>query len=216
MTVLNILEILAKRSLEKGISKFVSLSLIALCLLLLVNNVNMSNNGILKVNNHNQILEENSFVKQISEVLSDQTNPKELIVKPNSFASEIAWAGLLADRKFIWDYYGGYLSGSDSEILIRYMCNLRRDFFEISDIPKIELTQGHRFENANQHFGNWLFLSRYLNLLEDKSESALLAREINRISRVLPFRGEERCKEFKNFRETKILIFGDPGPIVSP
>jgi hypothetical protein len=216
MTVLNILEILAKRSLEKGISKFVSLSLIALCLLLLVNNVNMSNNGIIKVNNYSQILEENSYVKQISEVLSDQTSATDLIMKPNSFASEVAWAGLLADRKFIWDYYGGYLSGSDSEILIRYMCNLRQDFFEISDIPKIELTQGHRFENANQHFGNWLFLGQYLNLLEDKSESLLLAREFNRISRILPFRGEERCKEFTNLRETKILTFGASGPMVNP
>ena len=68
------------------------------------------------------------------------------------------------------------------------MCNLRQGFFEISDIKKIELTQGHRFENASQHFGNWLSLGRYFNLLEDKSESLLLAGEFNRISKVLPFR----------------------------
>lgn len=212
VTILN----LGKTLLELGISKVRNLALITLCSILLVSNVDMSNNSILKFNNYKQILEENLYVKQISEVLAEQTSTTDIIAQPNSSGNEVTWAGLLADRKFIWDYQGSLLSGTDSEVLSRYMCNLQKDFVEIPDIPSIALTQGHRFVNANQHFGKWMFLGRYFDLLEEKSESALIAREFFRISRVMPFRQEKRCKKFNYLKATKILTFGDVGPMISP
>ena len=216
VTILNLLHNLVKTPLESGIFKVRNLSLVALCSILLLSNVNMSINGILKFNNYNQILEENLYVKQISEVLAEQTSTIDLIAQPNSLGNEVTWAGLLAERKFIWDYQGSLLSGTDSEILSRYMCNLQQDFVEIAEIPKIHLTQGHRFVNAKQHFGKWMFLGRYFDALEDKSESDLIAREFHRISRVLPFRQEDRCKKFTNLKATKFLTFGDVGPIIRP
>jgi hypothetical protein len=212
VTILN----LGKTLLELGISKVRNLALITLCSILLVSNLDMSNNSILKYNNYKQILEENLYVKQISEVLAEQTSTTDIIAQPNSSGNEVTWAGLLADRKFIWDYQGSLLSGTDSEVLSRYMCNLQKDFVEIPDIPSIALTQGHRFVNADQHFGKWMFLGRYIDLLEEKSESALIAREFFRISRVMPFRQEKRCKKFTNLKATKILTFGDDGPMISP
>jgi hypothetical protein len=216
ITILNLVHNFIKTPLELGIFKAKNLSLIALCSILLVSNVDFRDNSILKFNNYNHIREENLYVKQISEILVEETSTTDIIAQPNGSSIEVTWAGLLADRKFIWDYQGSLLSGTDSEILSRYMCNLQQDFVEIPEIPSIELTQGHRFVNANQHFGKWMFLGQYFDLLEGKSELALIEKESFRISRVLPFRQEDRCKKFANLKATKILTFGDVGPIISP
>ncbi len=216
ITILNLVHNFIKTPLELGIFKAKNLSLIALCSILLVSNVDFRDNSILKFNNYNHIREENLYVKQISEILVEETSTTDIIAQPNGSSIEVTWAGLLADRKFIWDYQGSLLSGTDSEILSRYICNLQQDFVEIPEIPSIELTQGHRFVNANQHFGKWMFLGQYFDLLEGKSELALIEKESFRISRVLPFRQEDRCKKFANLKATKILTFGDVGPIISP
>jgi hypothetical protein len=215
LTILNVLHSLRKNDLHSVSFRIGGASIATVCLFFLSSNIDANINGILKLNNYGEILQQNTSVRAISQVLSEGTTLKDLITQPDGSGIEVTWAGLIADRKFIWDYQGSLLSGSDNEVLTRYLCSFQRDFMSMQEIPRVEVTQGHRFVNANQHFAKWMFLSRYFNVLERNSELHLNAEESSRINRVLPFVREDRCEKFKNLTATKYLSFSDNTPIIS-
>jgi len=161
-------------------------------------------------------LAQNLFLREIQEVLERETNTRDLIATPVNLSNEITWAGLLSNRRFVWDYQGSLLSGSDSEVLTRYMCNMRSNFSSENEIPNLYLTQGHRFLNAKHHFIRWMHLTRWLPSLNENSVSTLTSSESNRVKLLLPFVFEKRCLGMKEVEATKILTIEQGNPVIKP
>lgn len=158
----------------------------------------------------------NAKVRSLEQILSKDSKETDLIASLGNASEELAWAGLLSNRKFIWSHSGSLLSGTDSEILLRYLCDLDRSFTNSRDIPRIELTQGHRFNNALQHFDKWLFLSRLLPELDSKTRSSLELSELTKLNMVLPFQKKSKCQNTLQLQPTKVLLYKDGQWILIP
>jgi hypothetical protein len=214
LTLLNVLFHLRTSSSHLSTFKTVNLIFLLVLSLFLSSNINASENGILRWSSYDKVQKENRDVRSIARVLTEKTSFEDLISKPKDLGTDVTWAGLITDRRFIWDYQGSLLSGSDIEILSRYLCNLQQDFYDISAIPNIGVTQGHRLINARQHFGKWMFLSDYFESLESVSNFALSSRESVRIKNLLPFIRADRCQRVNNLEASKVLLILNGKPII--
>jgi len=159
-------------------------------------------------------IEQNRLTRDFAEVLVEDTIESDLIASPNDSRIEITWASLLADRRFVWDYQGSLLSGSDEEIILRFLCNYLRDFKTAAEIPNLEFTRGHRLVNASQHFSKWMFLANWIPQLEKYSYSELQSREAKIVDTQLPFLAEARCRQEIGLKVTKSLIMDRGKPTV--
>lgn len=215
-TYLTLLNVLFKTFLTRERDELIKVKWAKLTLVLAILTAFIDFRSLLNLGNIQPLQTSNASVRALENLLLEETNEEDLILNLGNESDVLSWAGLLANRKFVWNYHGSLLSGSDSEIVLRYLCDLDTNFSDLGDIPNIKATQGHRFVNAQQHFDRWLFLSKFLPSLEDKRKSSLEQRELDKFRRVLPFEKDSVCRNKSSLRATKVLLNKGGQWVVTP
>ncbi len=215
LTTCNVVKVFAKIGFKLFSSTHLLLSVqVSLSFLFLVSLSDFTR--LSQINNFHQAHKGSVEIQELAQLLSSNSTPNDLIAMPVSLGEEATWAAILANRKFIWNYQGSLLSGSDSEILTRYLCNFRKNFQSPEEIPDIKYTQGHRYLNASQHFSKWIFLPSQFSRLTGQSDESLRLKEKARAESVLPFFWKSECSSKEFLTATKLLISRDGMPQLIP